>query len=124
MAFTPTSRVLLLALFAALVAVAYSQELDTFTAKLNGANEVYKNDDENFKLIVGNKSGKVVVKLEIHKERGHESGRAKMMTGSKGACMMQGAAKVALRGVQLGGWSEALIGMLIGARREELKPDR
>ncbi|GJP36272.1 hypothetical protein CLOM_g20801 [Closterium sp. NIES-68] len=68
MAFTPTSRVLLLALFAALVAVAYSQEPDTFTAKLNGANEVYKNDDGNFMLVVGNKSGKVVVKLEIHKE--------------------------------------------------------
>ncbi|CAI5507961.1 unnamed protein product [Closterium sp. Naga37s-1] len=75
MAFTPAHRVLFLAFFTVLVAVAYSGEVadltDTFTAKLIGANEVPKNDSEAARKAVGDKRGVVQMKLDFYKKEGN-----------------------------------------------------
>ncbi|CAI5464971.1 unnamed protein product [Closterium sp. Yama58-4] len=66
MAFTP-ARALLLAFLAAMLAVAHSHEhVDTFSAKLLGANEVPKNDSHAAKNAVGDQRGVAYMKLNIY----------------------------------------------------------
>ncbi|CAI7805764.1 unnamed protein product [Closterium sp. NIES-53] len=61
------ARVLLLAFLAAMLAIAHGHEhVDTFSAKLLGANEVPKNDSKAAKNAVGDSRGIVHMKLSIY----------------------------------------------------------
>ncbi|CAI5464984.1 unnamed protein product [Closterium sp. Yama58-4] len=79
MAFTQARRALILAFFAAMVAVAFADYDDNrgnsfkperFNSKLVGANEIPKNDSEAARNAVGDKTGVVKMNLGIHKRDG------------------------------------------------------
>ncbi|CAI5464976.1 unnamed protein product [Closterium sp. Yama58-4] len=68
-----SGRVLILAFFAALVALAYSddnKDYERFNSLLIGSNEVPKNNTEAARNAVGDKRGMVHLKLKIYKEDG------------------------------------------------------
>ncbi|GJP36257.1 hypothetical protein CLOM_g20788 [Closterium sp. NIES-68] len=72
MAFTPARVLVLAAFLAAMLAIAFAdhEEVDTYSAKLLGANEVPKNDSQAARNAVGDQRGVVYMKLRIYKEDG------------------------------------------------------